>query len=72
MPLAIELDEDMKARVQRLADARRRPILWVMGEAIRDYVEREERREVFKRDARNAWESFQADGLHLTLDEADA
>ena len=72
MSLSIDLDEDMRARVQRLADARRQSILWVMDEAIRDYVEREERREAFKRDAQNAWERFQTDGLHLTLDEADA
>jgi predicted transcriptional regulator len=32
----------------------------------------EEARESFKQDAARAWEAYQGDGLHLTLQEADA
>ncbi|BET95186.1 hypothetical protein TCT1_01070 [Xenorhabdus sp. TCT-1] len=42
-----------------------------MREAIRDYVEREEKRESFKQDALRAWEAYQENGLHLMLEEAD-
>ncbi|MFE0758699.1 hypothetical protein ACFW16_32380 [Inquilinus sp. NPDC058860] len=35
-------------------------------------TEREKRREQFRRDAAAAWRAYQADGLHLTADEADA
>ncbi|QXF33753.1 transcriptional regulator [Photorhabdus akhurstii] len=35
------------------------------------YVEREEKRESFKQDALRAWEEYQENGLHLTLEEAD-
>ena len=42
-----------------------------MLEAIRQYVEREEKREVFKQDALCAWQAYQQSGLHLTLEEAD-
>jgi predicted transcriptional regulator len=44
---------------------------WIMLEAIRQYVEREEKREAFKEDALCAWEAYQQTGLHLTLEEAD-
>lgn len=42
-----------------------------MREAITQYVEREEKREAYLRDAQNAWEEFQLTGLHITAEEAD-
>jgi predicted transcriptional regulator len=68
---SLKLDETTKERVQRLASARRRSAHWLMREAIEQYVEREEKREEFRRDALAAWEEYQATGLHLTGDEAD-
>jgi predicted transcriptional regulator len=68
---SLKLDETTKERVQRLASARRRSAHWLMREAIEQYVEREEKREEFRRDALAAWEEYQATGLHLTADEAD-
>ncbi|MEK9497943.1 hypothetical protein V2H77_16025 [Photorhabdus sp. P32] len=35
------------------------------------YLECEEKREAFKRDALRAWEAYQENGLHLTLEETD-
>ena len=71
-PVAIKIDDDMKARVKRLADARQRTSHWVMREAITQYVDREEKREAFRQDSLKAWESFRATGLHVSVDEADA
>lgn len=71
-PTSIKLDEDLKERVQQLAQARRRSSHWVMREAIAEYVEREEKREAFRQQAKDAWEDYQQTGMHLTLDEADA
>ena len=71
-PVAIKIDEDMKARLKCLADARQRTSHWLMREAITQYVEREEKREVFRRETLNAWEAFRENGLHVTADEADA
>ena len=68
---SLKLDETTKERVQRLASARRRSAHWLMREAIEQYVEREEKREEFRRGALDAWEEYQATGLHLTADEAD-
>jgi predicted transcriptional regulator len=43
-----------------------------MREAIEQYVDREERREQFRQDALAAWAEYQATGLHVTGEEADA
>ena len=71
-PVAIKIDEDIKARVKRLAEARQRSPHWLMREAITQYVEREEGRDAFRRDALVAWEAYRASGLHVTAGEADA
>ncbi len=71
-PVAIKIEPDIKARVKRLADARQRSPHWVMREAIRQYVEREEKREAFRQDAVAAWNDYQTTGLHITGEEADA
>ena len=70
-PTSIKLDDDLKVRVQQLADARRRSAHWLMREAIEQYVEREEKRETFRRDTLKAWEYYQATGLHATADEVE-
>lgn len=68
---SVKLDDDLKGRVKHLADARRRTPHWIMREAIAEYVEREEKREAFKREALEAWEDYQRTGLHLTGEEVD-
>jgi predicted transcriptional regulator len=69
---SVKLDAKTKERVQRLAAVHRRSPHWVMREAIEQYVEREEKREQFRRVALAAWEHYQTTGLHATADEADA
>ena len=71
-PVAIKIDEDTRNRIKRLADARQRSSHWVMLEAIRQYVEREEKREAFRQDGIRAWNEYQATGQHVNLEEADA
>ena len=72
MATSLKLDDAMKTRVQCLAAARDRSPHWLMREAIREYVEREEKHEAFKRAGLRAWEEYQLTGLHLTGEEADA
>lgn len=71
MATSVKIDNELKSRVQHLAETRHRSPHWIMCEAIRDYVDREEKRESFKQDALRAWETFQESGQHLTLEEAD-
>lgn len=70
--VAIKIDPETKERMKRLADARHRTPHWLMREAIRQYLEREEKREAFRQDAIAAWNEYQSTGLHATLEEADA
>jgi predicted transcriptional regulator len=49
-PVAIKIDDDIKFRIKRLAEARQRTSHWLMREAITQYVDREEKRENFRQD----------------------
>ncbi len=69
-PVAVKLDPDVHARMRKLAEAQHRPAHYLMREAIAEYVEREEKREAFRQEAMAAWSAYQADGLHVTGDEA--
>jgi predicted transcriptional regulator len=69
MATSVKLDDDLKSRIQRLADARHRSAHWIMREAIRDYVEREEALEGFKQEALASWTAYKETGRHLTGQE---
>ena len=70
-PVSVKLDPETKAKIEHLAQARDRSPHWMMREAITQYVEREERKEAFRRDTLDAWQEFQETGLHVSLEEAD-
>lgn len=69
---SIKLEDDLRDRLNHLATSRQRSAHWLMRQAIGEFVEREERRERFKRDAEQAWEDYQTTGLHLSGDEVEA
>ena len=69
MATSVKLDDELKSRIQHLADARQRSAHWIMCEAIRNYVEREEARESFKQEALASWAAYQETGQHLTGQE---
>jgi predicted transcriptional regulator len=67
---SIKLEDDLKSRIQQLAESRQRSAHWIMREAIREYVEREEARESFRQEALASWTAYQESGQHLTGKEA--
>ena len=71
MATSIKLDEATKGRVQQLAAQRDRSAHWIMREAIRQYVEREEARESFQNEASASWATYQENGRHLTGQEIE-
>jgi predicted transcriptional regulator len=71
-PTSIKLDDDLKERVQALAQAHRRSSHWIIREAIAQYVEREEKRESFRQDTLKSWEEYQATGLHASAEDVEA
>ncbi len=72
MATSIKIDDELKGRVQQLAGLRQRSPHWIMREAIREYVEREEARESFKQEALASWKAYRESGMHLTGPEARA
>ncbi|MFZ2288474.1 MAG: CopG family ribbon-helix-helix protein [Halopseudomonas yangmingensis] len=70
MATSIKIDDELKGRIQQLADQRQRSSHWIMREAIIQYVEREEARESFKQEALASWSAYQETGRHLTGEEA--
>lgn len=72
MATSLKIDDKLKGRVQHLASQRRRSPHWIMLEAIRQYVEREEASESFKQEALASWMAYKETGLHLTGQEVRA
>ena len=72
MATSIKLDDDLADRVRRLAGLRQRSPHWIMREAIRDYVAREEARESLRQEALASWAAYQETGRHLTGEEVQA
>jgi predicted transcriptional regulator len=69
---SIKLSDDLKARISKLSEQRKRSAHWIMLEAIQQYVDREEARKSFKQEAEASWAEFQATGMHLSGDETRA
>jgi predicted transcriptional regulator len=72
MATSLKISDKLKSRVQRLARIRQRSAHWIMHEAIARYVEREEARESFKKEALASWTTYQETGRHLTGPEVRA
>ncbi|MFD1788155.1 CopG family ribbon-helix-helix protein [Sphingomonas floccifaciens] len=70
MATSLKIDDTTKDRIRRLADARERTPHWIMREAIREYLDREEARESFLTDAMTAWEAYRETGRHLSGEDA--
>lgn len=69
MATSIKIDDELKSRLQHLASLRDRSPHWIMREAIRQYVEREEARENFYQEAVASWTAYKETGRHLTGSE---
>ncbi|KFL31979.1 CopG family transcriptional regulator [Devosia riboflavina] len=72
MAVSVKLDDDLRERIQSLAESKQRSAHWIMREAIRGYVEREEARRQFDEDTLASWKHYQETGLHLTGEEVFA
>lgn len=69
MATSIKLTDELKNRIQQLAQLKQRSPHWIMCEAIRTYVDHEAAHEHFKQEALNSWTAFQETGKHLTGNE---
>lgn len=72
MATSLKIDDEMKGRIQALAQRRDRSAHWIMREAIREYVDREEARESFRQEAVDAWAAYRETGRYLSGEETFA
>jgi predicted transcriptional regulator len=71
-PVSVKLDPEERTRLSALAAARKRSSHYLMREAVREYLTREELRQDFADEAERARIDYEKTGLHVTLDEVDA
>jgi predicted transcriptional regulator len=69
---AVKLDNATYERLKALGEARRRSPHWLMKEAIRQFLEREEEAEHIRRGTLERWARFEATGETVSNEVADA
>ncbi len=71
MAVSIKLDQDEQSRLLALAERRDRSPHYLMRQAIRQFLEREEGRESFLREAVEGWRDYRETGRHLASDDVE-
>jgi predicted transcriptional regulator len=72
VPVSLKLDAEERARLGILAATRKRSSHYLMREAVREYLTREEARQSFRDEAADAWREYKTNGLHATQTEVNA
>lgn len=68
---SIKLRDGYRERLKALATKRETTPNQLMNEAILEYVEREERRAAFLREARERWDDYKLTGERISREEAE-
>lgn len=71
-PVSLKLDQAEHDRLKSLAEAKQRKPHFLMKEAISQYLDREEARESFKREAMASWQEYRETGQHLSAEQVSA
>jgi predicted transcriptional regulator len=69
--VAIDLDGNLKVRLDRLANARALTSDGLLREAIAQYVEREEKRDAFRAETLEAWQDHQRQAHRVDAEAVD-
>lgn len=70
--VSIKLDPSDRDRITALAASKKRTPHYLMKEAIREYIQREEAQQNFIDVAKRSFEHYKETGLHISLDEFSA
>jgi len=63
--MGVKLDPELRERLKALGNLRQRSVHWLMREAIREYVEREETVERHDRETLERWKRYEATGEYV-------
>jgi predicted transcriptional regulator len=69
--MAVKIEPELRKRLQALGEAKRRTPHWLMCEAIRIYVEHEERAQRANAEARERLALYDASGEHVADADVD-
>jgi predicted transcriptional regulator len=64
--MGVKLDSETRNRLKKLGEARNRSSHWLMREAIRRYLEVEERYEQEKAEDRSRYQAYLETGIHIS------
>lgn len=70
--VGVKLDDETRARLKHLGEVRHRSAHWIMREAIREYLDKEEEAEKRNREADEAWADYKQSGLGVSNDAMSA
>lgn len=68
-PLSVKLEANEKTALMKIAEQKERSVHFVMCQAVREYIDREQKRLDFYEDGRKALEHYKETGLHVTHEE---
>lgn len=71
-PFSIRIRKDQKMRLTAIAEAQDRSAHAIAVRALDEFIEKEEARLDYERQAIQAYENMQTTGLHVTADELKA
>jgi len=69
---AVKLDDATYERLRALGEARQRSPHWLMKEAIRQFLEREEEAEHIRRETLERWAQYEATGEAVSHEAVEA
>ena len=64
--MGVKLDDEIRDRLKSLGASRQRSPHWLMREAIREYLEKEEAIEARNSEADEAWEDYRRSGKFVS------
>lgn len=70
--VGVKLDEETRDRLKRLGVLKQRTPHWIMREAIRTYLDHEERIERERMEDLERWQRYQATGRHVPHEAVEA
>ena len=70
--VTVKLDPSVRARISALAMSKKRTPHYLLKEAIREYIDREESQQNFIKVAERSYEHYKETGSHISLDEFSA
>ena len=71
VPMSLRVDPALRDRIKAIALQRKRSAHALIQEAVREFVEHQEAKDRWNREAIEAYNDYRSTGLHITHEELD-